>query len=93
MDIKEPTFDKPIGLGATGERRIVDPYTALVEVGTRVMLIYQEAHLTAEVTAVEEPNSRFVGRVLEFEGHSLKHGDLQHGDLFRFNRRDLRWID
>jgi hypothetical protein len=93
MDIKEPTFDKPVGIGATGERRVVNPRTAPVKVGTRVMLVYQGNHMTAEVTAVEEPDSRFVGSVLEFEGLSLKHGDLQHGDLFRFNRRDLRWID
>lgn len=92
MDIKEPTFDKPIGIGTTGERRVVDATTAPVEVGTRVMLVYQGNHMTAEVTEVKEPDSRFIGRILAFEGGALEFRDLRHGDLFRFRRRDLRWI-
>lgn len=92
MDIKEPTFDKPIGIGATGERRVVDATTAPVEVGTRVMLVYQGKHMTVDVTEVEEPNSRFIGKVLAFEEGALEFGDLRHGDLFRFRRQDLRWI-
>ena len=93
LDIKEPTFNKTAGLGATGEQHTVDSFIAPVEVGTRVMLIYRGKHLAAEVTVVEKPGSRFVGRVLEFENRELEFGDLKHGDLFRFNREDLRWID
>ena len=92
MDIKEPAFDKPIGIGTTGERRVVDATTAPVEVGTRVMLVYQGNHILAEVTEVEEAASRFIGRVLEFEGGVLEFRDLRHGDVFRFKRHDLRWI-
>jgi hypothetical protein len=92
MDIKEPTFDKPIGIGTTGEGRVVDATTAPVKVGTRVMLVYQGNHMTAKVTEVEEPDSRFIGSVLSFGGGALEFHDLRHGDLFRFSRHDLRWI-
>jgi hypothetical protein len=92
MDIKEPAFDKPIGLGATGERRVVDATAVEITEGMRVMVVYQGKNMTAEVTAVEKPNSQFVARVLDFNRHELEHGDLKHGDLFRFSRDDLRWI-
>ena len=93
MDIKKPTFDKQIGIGTTGEgRRVVDPTTAPVEVGTRVMLVYQGNDMSAEVTEVVEPALSFIGRVLGFEDDALEFRDLRHGDLFRFKRHDLCWI-
>jgi hypothetical protein len=92
MNIKEPTFDKPSDLGTVRERVMVDPYTVPVEVGSRVVLIYQGREMTAHVTAVEVAGSRFLGRVDVFDGAGLEHGDLKHEDIFRFHHHDLRWI-
>ena len=93
MSVKEPSFDRPIGIGATGEDHVIDPSTAPIEVGTRITLVYQGKQMLAEVVEVKKRSSQFVGTVLEFEDHQRKHGDLQYGDSFRFNRHDVRWID
>ena len=93
MTIKTPKFDEPIGLGATSEKRPVDPYSVTIEVGTRVMLTYKGRNLRAEVVEVEEDDTVFVGRVSGFEGEDASYEGLNANDLIRFRKENIRWID
>jgi hypothetical protein len=93
MDIKEPRFDRPVGLGATSEKKPVDSHEVEITEGKRVFLIYKGWLMGAMVTQVVMPGAVFVGRVLAFEGNELTHGELKYDDLFRFRKADVRWID
>ena len=93
MDIKEPRFDRPIGIGATTEQKTVDPHEVEIAEGKRVFLIYQGWLMRTLVTQVVMAGAVFVGRVLVFEGNELTRGDLKYNDLVRFRKADVRWID
>ena len=41
MEIKEPRFDRPVGLGATSEKKPVDSHEDEITEGKRVFLIYK----------------------------------------------------
>jgi hypothetical protein len=92
MDIKNPVFDKPIGLGITTTgKSLGELREPKIEIGIRVMLMYQGKQLNAIVTASEGEN-RFIGRVLGFEDDVRGRADLVYDDLFRFHYDDVRWI-
>jgi hypothetical protein len=93
VDIKEPRFDRPIGLGATGETKPVDPTKAEIRPGTKVILVYRAKHVTVHVTDIVKPDTVFIGRIGAFEQGAPAHGDLKSEDLVRFRKADVRWID
>jgi hypothetical protein len=65
MDIKEPRFDRPIGLGATSEEN-TEPDEVEITEGKHVFLLYQGRLMRSQVTQVVKPDTVFVGRVLVF---------------------------
>ena len=83
-DVKEPSFDR------SGDTETID---VAISNGTRVALSCQGTELFAQITAVERLGAAFVGRVLGFAPAEARPGGLAPGDLVRFRRRDVLWID
>ena len=82
--VHAPDFDKPDGMNAP---------SLPISKGTRVVLVYHGKRLSAQVTAIERLGTSFVGRVMGFAPHELRHDGLAAGDSIRFRHKDVHRID
>ena len=90
--VKNPEFEERTYFGASGDRPITPVEDIIVSPGDAVDLGYEGKTVSIRIARVIEEQASFEGRVIEFVGHGLEHGDLKHGELVQFSYDKIRHI-